>query len=603
MLTTIKSRLIAACMLIVLGAITVATAGSYLAVSADARQQAQSKLSELGAAHAAGIAAWVRSQKDIVVALGPAATMDDPTAPLEQALKSGRLDLTYIGSADKRMVSVPARQRPPEYDPTSRTWYKLAQSADGPVVAPPYIAASSKKLVVTFAYAVKDGGNTRAVAGADVPLDDVIATLKSIKPTPSGFAMLIDPAGKVIAHPDASFSMKPATALSAALEAETLERMGGQELVTAEIGGRSYFFKSTPIVGTDWRLVTAADTSEALAALGALLRSAGISLVLVALVAAAISALAINMMLRGLSRVRDAMDQIASGNGDLRQRLNAQGNDEIAHIARAFNVFVQKIEQVVSDVRQTSQSIAVASNQIASGSQDLSGRTEQTAGNLQATASSMEQLTHNVKHSADSAGTANQLAGRASQVAQRGSASVSEVVSTMTRIQHSSRQIGEIIGTIDGIAFQTNILALNAAVEAARAGEQGRGFAVVASEVRALAKRSADAAKEIKLLITTSVEQVECGTRLVGEAGSTMEEVLASVQQVSQIIGEISAAAGEQSRGLEQVNNAVGELDQMTQQNASLVEESAAAAESLKDQAQRLSEVVGAFKLTENSAA
>jgi methyl-accepting chemotaxis protein len=248
-------------------------------------------------------------------------------------------------------------------------------------------------------------------------------------------------------------------------------------------------------------------------------------------------------------------------------------------------------------VRHSADSIQTASAEIASGNADLSTRTEQTASNLQQTASSMSQLTGAVRQSADAAGTANQLATSAAEVAQRGGAVVGQVVSTMGEINDSSRKISDIIGTIDGIAFQTNILALNAAVEAARAGEQGRGFAVVAGEVRSLAQRSASAAREIKALIGNSVERVEAGTRLVQDAGSTMNEIVASVQRVADIIAEIGAGAGEQSQGISTINTAVNQLDQMTQQNAALVEESAAAAESLKDQAQRLSEVVATFRL------
>ncbi|HSV53510.1 MAG TPA: methyl-accepting chemotaxis protein, partial [Burkholderiaceae bacterium] len=236
------------------------------------------------------------------------------------------------------------------------------------------------------------------------------------------------------------------------------------------------------------------------------------------------------------------------------------------------------------------------------GNTDLSHRTEQTAANLQTTASSMEQLTGTVQQTSNSAHTANQLASSATEVASRGGKVVSEVVSTMDDINASSKKISDIIGVIDGIAFQTNILALNAAVEAARAGEQGRGFAVVASEVRSLAGRSAAAAKEIKELISASVDKVEGGTRLVAQAGQTMTEIVGSVQRVSDIIGEIRAATSEQSQGIAQVNTAVAQLDQMTQQNSALVEQSAAAADSLKDQAVRLAEAVQVFKLGEDGA-
>jgi len=293
----------------------------------------------------------------------------------------------------------------------------------------------------------------------------------------------------------------------------------------------------------------------------------------------------------------------AIAEGDLSQRPEVLRKDEFGDLMRALAGMGDKLSQVLSQVRQASDSIHTASAEIASGNIDLSQRTEQTAGNLQQTAGAIVQLSGTVRQSADSAHTANQLAQSAATVAQRGGSVVAQVISTMDEINTSSKRIADIIGTIDGIAFQTNILALNAAVEAARAGEQGRGFAVVAGEVRSLAQRSAEAAREIKTLIGNSVERVESGSRLVQDAGNTMGEIVSSVQRVTDIIGEISAASTEQSQGIGQVNNAVGTLDQMTQQNAALVEESAAAAESLKDQAQRLAEVVARFRLPGATAA
>ena len=296
-----------------------------------------------------------------------------------------------------------------------------------------------------------------------------------------------------------------------------------------------------------------------------------------------------------IDRAKAVAASIASG--DLTHAVDVQGRDEAAELLESLRSMQQSLGVLVGQVRASSDGIHTASSEIATGSADLSGRTEQAASNLQQAASSIEQLTGTVKQSADAARQANQLAASAADVAQRGGAVVAQVVSTMDEINSSSMKIGDIISVIDGIAFQTNILALNAAVEAARAGEQGRGFAVVASEVRALAQRSAEAAKQIKTLIGTSVDQVETGTKLVADAGHTMGEIVTSVQRVSLMIGEITTASSEQSDGIGQVNIAVTQLDHMTQKNAALVEESSAAAESLRDQAQRLADVVGAFKV------
>ncbi len=320
---------------------------------------------------------------------------------------------------------------------------------------------------------------------------------------------------------------------------------------------------------------------------------------ILAMLAVALGALASWLLTRGIVRpIREAVlvaETVASG--DLTRRIDATSRDETGALLRALRHMNDSLVTIVTDVRGGTDTIACASSEIAAGNLDLSARTEQQAASLEETCASMEQITGTVRQNADNARQANQLAITASNIAVEGGSVVGQVITTMGSINESSRKIVDIIGVIDGIAFQTNILALNAAVEAARAGEQGRGFAVVASEVRNLAQRSAAAAKEIKVLIGDSVDKVDMGAKLVDQAGATMEQVVESIRRVTDIMGEITHATREQTDGIEQVNQAIGLMDEATQQNAALVEESAAAAGAMQEQAAKLAQAVGVFKL------
>jgi methyl-accepting chemotaxis protein len=327
-----------------------------------------------------------------------------------------------------------------------------------------------------------------------------------------------------------------------------------------------------------------------------LVRSSCIAGVLFGLLLAAMVGI---WLIHAISRPLETAVKIAGGvaAGDLTQHIEVHSTDETGRLMQALKNMNDSLINIVGEVRSGTETIAAASHQIASGNLDLSSRTEEQASSLEETASSMEELTATVKQNADNARQANQLAASASEVASKGGAVVAQVVSTMGSINDSSKKIVDIIAVIDGIAFQTNILALNAAVEAARAGEQGRGFAVVAAEVRNLAQRSAGAAKEIKELINDSVEKVHAGATLVNHAGTTMEEIVDSIRRVTDIMGEIAAASQEQTSGIDQINQAITQMDQVTQQNAALVEEAAAAAEAMQGQAGHLAQAVSVFKI------
>jgi len=359
----------------------------------------------------------------------------------------------------------------------------------------------------------------------------------------------------------------------------------------------------------DW-LVTARSAqgkslSQEVDAIGAAADSIRIFLVtLVAAISVGLLAFSwyIARLLRGrVTASREVAERVRQG--DFTVPVDASVRDEFSPLLQSLSAMQDSLTTVVGTVRENAESVATASAQIAQGNQDLSQRTEEQASSLEETAASMEQLGSTVRQTSDNANQANQLAKGATAVAIKGGHVVGQVVNTMRGINESSRKIADIIGVIDSIAFQTNILALNAAVEAARAGEQGRGFAVVASEVRSLAQRSAEAAKEIKALISASVERVEQGTQLVDQAGVTMSEIVASIQRVTDLMGEISSAASEQNAGVSQVGQAVMQMDQVTQQNASLVEQSAAAAESLKAQALQLVQAVSVFRLAHDAHA
>ncbi|MRW85057.1 methyl-accepting chemotaxis protein [Pseudoduganella sp. FT26W] len=448
-------------------------------------------------------------------------------------------------------------------------------------------------------------GEERAKVKADVMkyldvMDDYLAKAKPLFVSEAGQKMLRDyvaPAQEyrrvIAAALDVAAREPLATRSEEATRAHTLARAQADNLDLLLDGM------------TDLKEKRAAEKAAATSALYHFSLTLMIALVVGSLVAGlALGALITRALTRQLGGEPGDVAQVAGkiADGDLTVDVDLRQNDNRS-VLFAMKSMRDSLGGIVGQVRNGTDTIATASAQIASGTQDLSARTEEQAGALEQTASSMEELTSTVKANADHARQATELARSASSVAQRGGVVVDEVIGTMGAINASSSKIADIIGVIDGIAFQTNILALNAAVEAARAGEQGRGFAVVASEVRTLAQRSATAAKEIKQLIDESVSKVGDGARQVDEAGVTMREIVASIQRVADIMADIQAASSEQTTGIEQINQAIVQMDQVTQQNAALVEESAAASEAMQDQARKLAELVSVFRVEQGSAA
>ncbi len=443
-----------------------------------------------------------------------------------------------------------------------------------------------------------------AVAGVGLDIDAMAKAIGSVKLGETGHAWLVRANGGIMIHADPALAdgkhaMKDLPGFDDGV-VHTL--LSGQPFVQARIvaAGQAQFVASSFIPELGAYVVAEVPESEMLGPVNRAIRLATLVAALVGgAFALGVIAVVSRAIARPVQRAATLLGQIADGQGDLTRRMAVESNDEVGQLAQAFNRFVASLSELVQQVRASGESIATGSSEIAHGNADLSQRTEEQASNLQQTAASMEQLTVTVRHNADNALAAAQIVSGAADSAARGSQVVRDVVATMHDITDSSRRIADIVAVVDGIAFQTNILALNAAVEAARAGEEGRGFAVVAGEVRTLAQRSATAAREIKTLIARSVANVETGAAQASQAGQAMDDIVSQVGRVNDLVGEISAASKEQSQGIGQVGDAVNQLDQVTQQNAALVEESAAAAESLKHQAARLAELMSAFTVDE----
>jgi methyl-accepting chemotaxis protein len=595
MFNSIRSRILVATLAIVVIALCVNTFINY-SISSSANSKAiNSTLTSLAASHTATVTQWVESKVAQIDSLTTYVTDPNPIPLLTQVAVSGHFMNVDIGYPDKRDISSDPSGIPPGYDPTSRPWYIQAAAAKKAVITNPYLDVTTRKLIVTVAAPRIDNGELLGVVEGDINMDSVMENVRAIHPTRDSFGMLMDADGTIIAHPDEALTLKPIKDISPNLNLASL--LQATAPVQADISGRATYLVAMPVKGTSWYIVVAMDKAEATASMRSLLWTSTVSLFVLIVLAAIIVTLITRRSIGPLIRVREAMDSIAQGTEDLTQRLAVDGKDEVAQIASAFNRFVDKLAVVMKSIRSSSESVRIASEEIAAGNIDLSSRTESAAASLQQTSAALEQISSTVAQSASSSREANTAVLSAAQVAKRGGESVRGVIETITAIEAASEKIGNIIGVIDGIAFQTNILALNASVEAARAGEQGRGFAVVANEVRNLASRSAEAAKEIRMLINTTVASVSSGAQQVHQTGDTMQEIVSSVSSVTAIMAEINQAADEQMKGIAEINTAVAQLDSMVQQNAALVEESTTASAALTGQAGELAVAVNQFRL------
>lgn len=546
------------------------------------------------------IESWAQDKINILSSLKPILASTDKTSYLQQAQSSGGFKITYIGSATKQMDFSHDAGLPDDYDPTTRPWYQMAANAGHAILTTPYADASAEGgLVVSIAVPAIENNQVQAVIAADIGLDAIIKSTNSLKPTSNSFAYLVSGEGKIIAHPDSTLSLKDATNVFSKYGISQLKQVASQDkqLASASLNNQQYWLKAKQIAGTDWILVIALNQADILAGVNNMqIQAISTSIFMIVLAAIALTIL-VRILLKRLGSLRDALQNIASGEGDLTQRLDTSGNDELAEVGKSFNLFVEKIAATLRSIRDTVESVHIASNEIAAGNTDLARRTESSAASLQETSSSMQEISSTIQQTADASVSAAQLANNTSTAASNGGKIMHQVVNTMQSINDESKHINEIINVIEGIAFQTNILALNAAVEAARAGTYGTGFAVVAAEVRSLAQRSAQSAKEIKELIENNVRHVGEGSELVEKAGIAMGDIVTEVNHVTAIIDEIKVATKEQSLGISQIEIAVQQLDGSTQQNAALVQESAAAADSLLEQARRLAAAIAGFKL------
>ncbi|GLS04892.1 methyl-accepting chemotaxis protein [Chitiniphilus shinanonensis] len=571
---------------------------------------------------------WVKDKELIVSALSQSlSTASEPTPALQQAAQAAGFDSAYLGQPDKAMRTSRPLDLPADYDPTGRPWYQQALAAGHTILTPPYVDASSKRLIFSFAAPVKaPDGTLKGVAAADIFLDDVVKDVLAIQLTGDGSAFLLGDDGTVLAHADGQYVLKPTTAVSAQLTPELLKRLAATPaLAEIEIAGVDKFFYLQPVTGTGLQLGLVIDRDKALAPLRTLLMLCLGAMLVVLVLVVPLASFVVNRMLVGLSRLRNALNEIAQGGGDLTRKLELNGEDEIAEAANAFNRFTDQLRQMFRDIQRETERLTLGVRDINDVVRQLSGDSERLSALAAANGATIEQITVSISHIADSARYANQLVTSTGALSSESSASVQEVAGEVGRsaaevenlatllegLSRRSQDISGIIQVIREIADQTNLLALNAAIEAARAGEQGRGFAVVADEVRKLAERTSQATVQITGLIEgvrTESEAavnnmqkthaaVQSGVQLSTHAASRIAGIRGNMEEMMIKIGDIADATREQQNATTAMAQSAEHItSQMTETDAALHQATHAANE-LNQLASFLREMFGKFRL------
>ncbi len=546
------------------------------------------------------IAEWVASKRSIVSATTVVTTRTDVIEYLKRAAEGGGFDTVYVGLPDKRIIDATGWVPPADYDPTVRPWYRAAMDTNGPILTEPYVDAQTGKLIVSFASPVKGGGG---VVAGDISIDRLVKDVLALKLAGNGYAMLLSKDGKIIAHPEPKLTLKGVGDLSSELATHVAELgQPSKGLVDASVGGKSSLVLWQPVAGSDWTLALVMERSAVLAPLRSLLFKV---LGIIAVFGIGVSLLAVatlSRMLKGLGQIRTAMQEIASGEGDLTRRIDVKSDDEVGQTAEAFNRFLGGLQGTIKDVTQASLSVASGATELSASAEQMSATTQEIAksgellhGATETVASAITEFMASVEEVARNVKTSVEHTGETVEATEAGSQGTKTTAEGMNRIHDASSKIASAIRVIQEIAQQTNLLSLNAAIEAAKAGEQGKGFAVVAEEVRKLADRSRQAAVEIEKLLHDTQVAVDGGVSSVQNISALMERIQASIKRVSSLINEIGTATREQTSTASEIANRMEESAREIGQNAVATQELSATVHEISRTASDLARIANSL--------